>query len=112
MKINDTIVGSIIIGVLIGGSILVSQGGIERKQAHFKTIKGPHLDSGHNEIMINKEIILDRDSNSDFEFFIKTEGQDDLAKDISKKIEKAINEVLGSLPEDLSIKIEVKAKKE
>ena len=110
MKINDTIVGSIIIGVLIGGSILVSQGGIERKQAHFKMIKGPHLDSSHNKIMLNKEIILDRGTN--VEFLIKTEGQDDLAKDISKKIEKAINEVLGSLPEDLSIKIEVKAKKE
>ena len=110
MKINDTIVGSIIIGVLIGGSILVSQGGIERKQAHFKMIKGPHLDSSHNEIMINKEIILDRGTN--VEFLIKAEGQDDLAEDISQKIEKAINEVLGSLPEDLNIKIEVKTKKE
>jgi hypothetical protein len=112
MKINDTIVGSIIIGVLIGGSILISQGGIEKRQAHFKMIKGPHLDSSHNEIMINKEIILDSNSNSNFEFFIKTEGQDDLAEDISKKIEKVINEVSSSLPKDLSIKIEVKTKKE
>lgn len=112
MKINDTIVGSIIIGVLIGGSILISQGGIEKRQPHFKMIKGPHLDSSHNNIMLNKEFILKRGSNSDFEFFIKTEGQDDLAEDIPKKIEKAINEVLGSLPEDLNIKIEVKTKKD
>ena len=112
MKINDTILGSIIIGVLIGGSILISQGGIEKRQPHFKMIQGPHLDSSHNKIMLNKEIILDRGSNSNVEFLIKTEGQDDLAEDISKKIEKAINEVLGSLPEDLNIKIEVKTKKD
>tara|TARA_B110000196_G_scaffold13768_1_gene11048 strand:+ start:603 stop:713 length:111 start_codon:yes stop_codon:yes gene_type:complete len=36
MKINDTIVGSIIIGVLIGGSILVSQGGIEKNKLILK----------------------------------------------------------------------------
>ena len=42
MKLSDTIIGSIIIGVLVGGAILYSGGGNQdRKHAQIKVLAAP-----------------------------------------------------------------------
>ena len=71
MKISDTVIGSIIIGVLVGGAILLT-GGNEppMKQAQF-VLGAPHsdhaffADKGSNKKFKHKAIIIDLDSDSE-----------------------------------------------
>ena len=59
MKFSDTIIGSIIIGVLVGGAILLSGGsGDDIKHAQIKILKSPAEGKGVREL-IHKEIIID-----------------------------------------------------
>ena len=56
MKFSDTIIGSIIIGVLVGGAILLSgSDGHDKKHAQIKILKSPSEGKGVREL-IHKEI--------------------------------------------------------
>ena len=112
MKISDTIIGSIIIGVLVGGAILFSGGNsLDRKQAQIKVIAAPHGDMGSKKFL-HKEIIIDHESDSPMKWHSKSDDiKGDLPEDISDTVEKAISEALGGLPNDLNIKVEIKNKK-
>ena len=118
MKISDTVIGSIIIGVLVGGAILLT-GGNEPPMKHAQFVLGaPHSDhaffahKGSNKKFKHKEIIIDLDSDSEMEWHIKSDDiKGDLPKGISDTVEKAIGEALGELPNDLEIKVEIKSKK-
>lgn len=118
MKISDTVIGSIIIGVLVGGAILLT-GGNEPPMKHAQFVLGaPHsdhaffADKGSNKKFKHKEIIIDLDSDSEMEWHIKSDDiKGDLPKGISETVEKAIGEALGELPNDLEIKVEIKSKK-
>tara|TARA_B100000949_G_scaffold147018_1_gene129154 strand:- start:191 stop:343 length:153 start_codon:yes stop_codon:yes gene_type:complete len=47
MKFSDTIIGSIIIGVLVGGAILLSGGsGDDKKHAQIKILTSPSGEKG------------------------------------------------------------------
>ncbi|MEO1955882.1 MAG: hypothetical protein ABGX42_04700 [Gammaproteobacteria bacterium] len=119
MKISDTIIGSIIIGILVGGAILFTgSSNQDRKHAQFNVLGAPHsdhaffADKGSNKKFKHKEIIIDLDSDSEMEWHIKLNDiKGDLPKDISDTIEKAIGEALGELPNDLDIKVKIKSKK-
>ena len=112
MKISDTIIGSIIIGVLVGGAILFSGGSNQdRKQAQIKVLAAPHGDMGSKKFL-HKEIIIDNESDSPMKWHIKSDDiKGDLPKDISDTVEKAISEALDGLPKDLDIKVEINSKK-
>ena len=118
MKISDTVIGSIIIGVLVGGAILLT-GGNEPPMKHAQFVLGaPHsdhaffADKGSNKKFKHKKIIIDLDSDSEMEWHIKSDYiKGDLPKGISDTVEKAIGKALGELPNDLEIKVEIKSKK-
>ena len=112
MKLSDTIIGSIIIGVLVGGAILFAGGGgYDKKQAQIKILKAPHHEKGAKEL-IHQEIIIDNDSESEMKLHINSDDiTNNLPSDIAATVEKALSEALAALPEDLDIKIEIKAKK-
>ena len=112
MKISDTIIGSIIIGVLVGGAILFSGGNsLDRKHAQIKVLAAPHGDMGSKKFL-HKEIIIDNESDSPMKWHIKSDDiKGDLPKDISDTVEKAISEALYRLPKDLDIKVEINSKK-
>ena len=118
MKISDTVIGSIIIGVLVGGAILLT-GGNEPPMKHAQFVLGaPHsdhaffADKGSNKKFKHKEIIIDLDSDSEMEWHIKSDDiKGDLPKGISDTVEKAIGEALGELPNDLEIEVVIKSKK-
>ena len=112
MKISDTIIGSIIIGVLVGGAILFSGGSNQdRKQAQIKVIAAPHGDMGSKKFL-HKEIIIDNESDSPMKWHYKSDHlKGDLPGDISDIVEKAIIEALDGLPNDLDIKVEINSKK-
>tara|TARA_X000000368_G_C22884812_1_gene646941 strand:- start:424 stop:765 length:342 start_codon:yes stop_codon:yes gene_type:complete len=107
MKLSDTIIGSIIIGVLVGGAILFSGGSNQdRKHTQIKVLAAPHGDMG------SKEIIIDNESDSPMKWHYKSDDlKGDLPGDISDVLEKAIIEALDVLPEDLDIKVEINSKK-
>tara|TARA_B000000460_G_scaffold248440_1_gene226022 strand:- start:1121 stop:1471 length:351 start_codon:yes stop_codon:yes gene_type:complete len=109
MKISDTIIGSIIIGVLVGGAILFTGGsGQDRKQAQIKVLAAPHADKGSKKFM-HKEITIDSDSDSAKKWHIKSDDMKrDLPTEIADTVEKALNEALGDSPENLDIKIVIK----
>ena len=109
MKISDTIIGSIIIGVLVGGAILFTGGsGKDMKHAQIKVLAGPHVDKGSKKHM-HKEIIIDSDSDSEMKWHIKSDDmKGDLPTEIADTVEKALNEALGDSPENLDIKIVIK----
>ena len=112
MKITDTIIGSIIIGVLVGGAILFSGGSNQdRKHAQIKVFATPHGDMSSKEIIIDKEFI-DNESDSPLKWHYKSDDlKGDLPGDISDIVEKAIIEALDGLPRDLDIKVEINSKK-
>ena len=113
MKITDTIIGSIIIGVLVGGAILFSGGSNQdRKHAQIKVFATPHGDKSSKGIIIDKEIIIDNESDSPLKWHYKSDDlKGDLPGDISDIVEKAIIEALDGLPRDLDIKVEINSKK-
>ena len=112
MKISDTIIGSVIIGVLVGGAILLAGGGgYGKKHAQLKIIKDPHDERGVKKL-IHKEIIIDEDSKSEMKLHINLdEITEDLPSDIAATVEAALSEALKVLPEDIDIKIEIKSNK-
>jgi|TARA_B100001540_G_C15354135_1_gene438267 hypothetical protein len=113
MKLSDTIIGSIIIGVLVGGAILYSGGGNQdRKHAQIKVLAAPHGEMSSKEIIIDEEIIIDNESDSSMKWHYKSDDlKGDLPGDISDIVEKAITEALDGLPKDLDIKVEINSKK-
>ena len=110
MKITDTIIGSIIIGVLVGGAILLSGGnGSDKNNAQIKILSSSSEAEGVKEIL-HKELNLDKDSKPKFRIHINSdEISEDLPSDISDTVETALREALKALPEDIDIKIEIKA---
>ena len=118
MKISDTVIGSIIIGVLVGGAILLT-GGNEPPMKHAQFVLGaPHsdhaffLDKGSNKKFKHKEIIIDLDSDSEMEWHIKPDDiKGDMSSDVATKVETALREAIGALPEELDIKVKIKSKK-
>lgn len=112
MKISHTIIGSIIIGVLVGGAILFSQdSNQDRKHAQIIVSAAPYGDAGSKKFL-HKEIIIDNESDSPMKWHYKSDDlKGDLPKDISDTVEKAIIEALDGLPNDLDIKVEINSKK-
>ena len=112
MKFSDTIIGSIIIGVLVGGAILLSgSDGHDKKHAQIKILKSPIEGKGVRDL-IHKEIIIDEDSKSEMKLHINSdEIIKDLPSDIAATVEAALSEALKVLPEDIDIKIEIKSNK-
>ena len=113
MKISDTIIGAIIIGVLVGGAILFTGGsGQDRKHAQIKVLAVPHADMGSKKLM-HKEIIIDADSDSETKLHLKSDDiKGDLPADIADRVEKALSEALGAMPEDVDINIVIKTDKD
>ncbi len=93
MKFSDTIIGSIIIGVLVGGAILLSgSDGHDKKHAQIKILKSPSEGKGVREL-IHKEIIIDEDTKSEMKLHINSdEITKDLPSDIAATVE-AENEI-------------------
>ena len=112
MKFSDTIIGSIIIGVLVGGAILLSgSDGHDKKHAQIKILKSPPEGKEVREL-IHKEIIIDENSMSEMKLHINSdEITKDLPSDIAATVEAALSEALKVLPEDIDIKIEIKSNK-
>ena len=112
MKISDTIIGSIIIGVLVGGAILFTGGSNQdRKHAQIKVLATPHSAMGSKKFM-HKEIIIDTDSDSTMKLHLKSDDiKGDLPADIADRVEKALSEALGAMPEDVDINIVIKTDK-
>ena len=112
MKFSDTIIGSIIIGVLVGGAILLSgSDGHDKKHAQIKILKSPSEGKEFREL-IHKAIIIDENSKSEMKLHINSdEITKDLPSDIAATVEAALSEALKVLPEDIDIKIEIKSNK-
>jgi len=108
MKLSDTVIGSIIIGVLVGGAVLYvgSREGVE------ETVKvADRADSSDRELRI--ELRLDSEELAD-----KIE-----AADLGGKVEKVLTELgvaselegalmraLESMPDDVTVNVEIQAK--
>mgnify|MGYP000250502757 FL=1 len=112
MQISDTIIGSIIIGVLVGGAILFTGGGNQdRKHAQIKVLTVPHAEMGSKKFL-HKEIIIDTDSDSATRLHLKLDDiKGGLPTDIADRVEKALSEALGDSPENLDINIVIKTDK-
>ena len=112
MQISDTIIGSIIIGVLVGGAILFTGGGNQdRKHAQIKVLTIPHAEMGSKKFL-HKEIIIDTDSDSATKLHLKLDDiKGGLPTDIADRVEKALKEALGDSPENLDINIVIKTDK-
>ena len=112
MQISDTIIGSIIIGVLVGGAILFPGGGNQdRKHAQIKVLTIPHAEMGSKKFL-HKEIIIDTDSDSATKLHLKLDDiKGGLPTDIADRVEKALSEALGDSPENLDINIVIKTDK-
>jgi hypothetical protein len=112
MQISDTIIGSIIIGVLVGGAILFTGGGNQdRKHAQIKVLTIPHAEMGSKKFL-HKEIIIDTDSDSATKLHLKLDDiKGGLPTDIADRVEKALSEALGDSPENLDINIVIKTDK-
>ena len=98
MKFSDTIIGSIIIGVLVGGAILLSGGsGDDKKHAQIKILTSPSGEKGVKEL-IHKEITIDEDSKSEIKLHINSdEITKDLPSDIAATVEAALSEALKAV---------------
>ena len=112
MQISDTRIGSIIIGVLVGGAILFTGGGNQdRKHAQIKVLTVPHAEMGSKKFL-HKEIIIDTDSDSATKLHLKLDDiKGGLPTDIADRVEKALSEALGDSPENLDINIVIKTDK-
>ena len=66
MKFNETILGSIIIGTLIGGAILISSAVSTGGKPKIKVMS--LADGDRQEQVIHKEVIFDMNSNSEMEW--------------------------------------------
>ena len=112
MQISDTIIGSIIIGVLVGGAILFTGGGNQdRKHAQIKVLTVAHAEMGSKKFL-HKETSIDTDSDSAMKLHLKLDDiKGGLPTDIADRVEKALSEALGDSPENLDINIVIKTDK-
>ena len=100
MKFNETILGSIIIGTLIGGAILISSAVSTRGKPKIKVMS--HADGDRQEQVIHKEVIIDMDNNSEMKWNENFSSSKKIeANELASKIERAVSEVLGELPEEI-----------
>ena len=107
MKFNEIILGSIIIGTLIGGAILISSAMSTQGKPKIKVMA--LADGDRQEQVIHKEVIFDMNSNSEMEWNENSSSSEKIeADELASKIEKAVSEVLGELPEEVDIKIQIK----
>ena len=107
MKFNETILGSIIIGTSIGGAILISSAMSTEGKPKIKVMS--LADGDRQEQVIHKEVIFDMNSNSEMEWNENSSSSEKIeANELASKIEKAVSEVLGELPEEVDIKIQIK----
>jgi hypothetical protein len=61
---------------------------------------------------MHKEIIIDTDSDSTMKLHLKSDDiKGDLPADIADRVEKALSEALGAMPEDVDINIVIKTDK-
>ena len=66
-------------------------------------------DGDRQEQVIHKEVIFDMNSNSEMEWNENSSSSEKIeANELASKIEKAVSEVLGELPEEVDIKIQIK----
>ena len=87
-KMSDTIIGSIIIGVLVGGAIIISgDNSLNYKEPQIKIIKSS-FESGNQE-RLNEEFIS-QESNSEIRIELNSkEITEDLPSNISESVEEA-----------------------
>ena len=106
MKFNETILGSIIIGTLIGGAILISSAMSTEGKPRIKVMS--LADGDKHEQVIHKKVVIDMNNNSEIEWSENSLSKKKEAGELASKVEKAISEVLGELPEEVDIKIQIK----
>tara|TARA_A100001234_G_scaffold72459_1_gene63857 strand:+ start:4090 stop:4413 length:324 start_codon:yes stop_codon:yes gene_type:complete len=106
---SDTIIGSIIIGALVGGAIIISGGKSgDYKEPQIKIIKSS-LDS-NNQDKVHEEFIS-QESNSEIRIKLNSgEITEDLPSTISDSVEEALSKALETLPEDIDIRVEINTK--
>lgn len=106
---SDTIIGSIIIGVLVGGAIIISgDKSVDYKEPQIKIIKSS-FESGNQE-KLNEEFIS-QESSSEISIKLNSkEITEDLPSNISESVEEALSEALETLPENLDVRIEINTK--
>ena len=106
---SDTIIGSIIIGALVGGAIIISGGKSgDYKEPQIKIIKSS-LDS-NNQDKVHEEFIS-QESNSEIRIKLNSgEITEDLPSTISDSVEEALSKALETLPEDIDVRIEINTK--
>jgi gas vesicle protein len=107
MKFNETILGSIIIGTLIGGAILISSAMSKEDKPGIKFMSV--ADGDKHEQVLHKEVVIDMNNNSEIEWNEDSLSNEKIeAGELASKVEKAISEVLGEFPEEVDIKIQIK----
>jgi hypothetical protein len=106
MKFNETILGSIIIGTLIGGAILISSAMSTEGKPRIKVMS--LADGDKHEQVIHKKVVIDMNNNSEIEWSENSLSKKMEAGELASKVEKAISVVLGELPEEVDIKIQIK----
>ena len=108
-KMSDTIIGSIIIGVLVGGAIIISgANSLDYKEPQIKIIKSS-FESGNQE-RLNEEFIS-QESNSEIRIKLNSkEITEDLPSNISESVEEAFSKALETLPENIDVRIEINTK--
>ena len=108
-KMSDTIIGSIIIGVLVGGAIIISgDNSLNYKEPQIKIIKSS-FESGNQE-RLNEEFIS-QESNSEIRIELNSkEITEDLPSNISESVEEAFSKALETLPENIDVRIEINTK--
>ncbi|MAG46367.1 MAG: hypothetical protein CMD93_02685 [Gammaproteobacteria bacterium] len=106
---SDTIIGSIIIGVLVGGAIIISGGKSgDYKEPQIKIIKSS-LESSNQE-KLHEEFIT-QESNSEIRIKLNSnEITEDLPSTISDSVEEALSKALETLPEDIDVRVEINTK--
>ena len=106
---SDTIIGSIIIGVLVGGAIIISgEKSGDYKEPQIKIIKSS-LESSSQE-KPHQEFIS-QESNSEIRIKLNSkEITEDLPSTISDSVEEALSKALETVPDDIDVRIEINTK--
>ena len=105
MKLSDTIIGSIIIGVLVGGAVLYVGGQQDAEQTQSVA------DSSNQELRFELSFDSEELANKIEAADLKGQIENVLTKlDIGSELEGVVLEALERLPEDLTINVEIEAK--